>query len=156
MNSSLKKLADIASVIVPGLGTLLGGPAFGIILSKLSSVLFDSLEQQKNATVEDMLQRVEHDPDAFLKIKTLEHDIEIKELILLQNQESSQQELNKIDAISPNSHFTFRIFIGWVLGITLALNLLIFPILKSVGYNTPNLEIEKLFPMLLGLLGLGS
>ncbi len=137
MNSSLKKLADIASVIVPGLGTLLGGPAFGIILSKLSSVLFDSPEQQKNATVEDMLQRVEHDPDAFLKIKTLEHDIEIKELILLQNQESSQQELNKIDAISPNSHFTFRI-------------------LKSVGYNTPNLEIEKLFPMLLGLLGLGS
>ena len=73
------------------------------------------------------------------------HDIQVKQI-----------EVNKVEAAHPSTFVSgWRPFIGWVCGVAMGFNYLAVPVL-TIWYPLVPLDIATMFPVLLGLLGLGG
>lgn len=69
----------------------------------------------------------------------------------------AQIEVNKIEAASTNMFVAgWRPFIGWTCGVAMGFNYLVVPVAGAAGYDITALDTTTMFPVLLGLLGLGS
>lgn len=67
-----------------------------------------------------------------------------------------QMEINKVEAAHKSIFVAgWRPFIGWVCGVGLAYNVILSPIL-DIWLNVPEVNPDLLYPVLLGLLGLGT
>ena len=89
----------------------------------------------------------------------------LEELALLGEQiaNRSQTEVNKIEAGSKSLFVAgWRPFIGWTCGVALAWNYVAHPILlwvltfSEITNTPPKLSMTELFPVVLGMLGLGA
>tara|TARA_R110000824_G_scaffold393167_1_gene591991 strand:+ start:1545 stop:1946 length:402 start_codon:yes stop_codon:yes gene_type:complete len=69
----------------------------------------------------------------------------------------AQIEVNKAEAAS-RSFFVagWRPFIGWTCGFALLYNVIFSPLLEGLGYQMPVVDASLLYPVLLGMLGLGG
>ena len=68
-----------------------------------------------------------------------------------------QLEINKVEAAHKSLFVAgWRPFIGWVCGLALAYNVIITPMLVGLGYEMPVVDPSLLYPVLLGMLGLGA
>lgn len=69
----------------------------------------------------------------------------------------AQIEVNKIEASSKSLFVAgWRPFIGWTCGVAMGFNYLVVPVAGAAGYDITALDTTTMFPVLLGLLGLGS
>jgi len=91
-------------------------------------------------------------------------ELEAKSLEIEQILMSAQTDINKIEAASPRLFVSgWRPFVGWVCGIGLAIQYLMFPlaswILPIIGHSEiklPVMDVAELYPLLFGLLGFGT
>ena len=69
----------------------------------------------------------------------------------------AQIEVNKAEAAS-RSFFVagWRPFIGWTCGFALLYNVIFSPLLEGLGFQMPGVDPSLLYPVLLGMLGLGG
>lgn len=68
----------------------------------------------------------------------------------------AQIELNKVEAVHKSLFVAaWRPFIGWVCGFGLLYNVIIAPFL-DIWFAVPRVESDLLYPVLLGMLGLGG
>ena len=69
----------------------------------------------------------------------------------------AQIEVNKAEAASRNFFVSgWRPFIGWTCGFALLYNVIFSPLLEGLGYQMPVVDPSLLYPVLLGMLGLGG
>ena len=69
----------------------------------------------------------------------------------------AQIEVNKIEAANKNMFVAgWRPFIGWTCGVSMGFNYLVVPLAGAYGVDISALDTTTMFPVLLGLLGLGS
>jgi len=74
-----------------------------------------------------------------------------------QRPELAQVELNKIEAAHRSIFVAgWRPFIGWVCGVALAENFVIFPIIKLFTEQVPVMDTESLMKLVIAMLGLGG
>jgi len=74
-----------------------------------------------------------------------------------QRPELAQVELNKIEAAHRSIFVAgWRPFIGWVCGVALAENFILFPILKLFIEQVPAMDTESLMKLVIAMLGLGG
>ena len=67
-----------------------------------------------------------------------------------------QLQINKMEAQHKSIFVSgWRPFIGWICGFALAYNVIFSPIL-SIWYDMPDVDPSLLYPVLLGMLGLGA
>lgn len=67
-----------------------------------------------------------------------------------------QLEINKVEAAHKSIFVAgWRPFIGWICGLGLFYNVLVHPIV-SIWYALPPVNADLLYPVLMGLLGLGA
>ncbi len=72
-------------------------------------------------------------------------------------QHLGQLEINKIEAQHKSIFVSgWRPFIGWVCGLSLLYNVILTPIGTAAGYEMPLVDPSLLYPVLLGMLGLGA
>jgi len=95
-------------------------------------------------------------PDADTKVK-LAHEI----ATMAENQHHdslmAQIEINKVEAQSDKWWKAgARPFIMWTCGLALCNNYIIAPYVEYFGGGTITLDVEGLYPLMLGLLGLGT
>lgn len=73
------------------------------------------------------------------------------------SQIAGQLEINKVEAANPNVFVSgWRPFIGWICGVGLAYQFLIYPILIAFVPKVQQLDMGTLITLLGGLLGLGT
>jgi len=100
--------------------------------------------------------------NAKLKMMEMEQQGDFKEIDASLKRDIDQIALNKIEAGSENVFKSgWRPFIGWTCGLGFAYAVIVYPILTwmAVVWNItppPNLDSDLLFPVMLGLLGLGG
>jgi len=86
------------------------------------------------------------DPDTALKLETLDAEI-LK----------AQIAVNQIEAASPNLFVSgWRPALGWIGVLAFAIQFLASPILGAFGVILPKMDTGELWPMLAGILGLGT
>lgn len=68
----------------------------------------------------------------------------------------SQIDVNKEEAKGNWFQSGWRPATGWICVVGLAMNFIVSPIGASLGYDIPQIDADALYPLLLGLLGLGS
>lgn len=107
-------------------------------------------------TVGNLAGKFIKDKDAVEKFK---HEVNMS----LTQLDLAQIEVNKVEAAHASTWVSgWRPFIGWVAGLALALEFLVRPIaqwgLDILGYavQLPNIDNQELYPILMGLLGLGT
>jgi hypothetical protein len=91
-------------------------------------------------------------------------ELEAKSLEIEQILMTAQTDINKIEAASPKLFVSgWRPAIGWICGLGLFTQYFIFPIaswiLPIIGHSEiklPSMEVADLYPLLFGLLGLGT
>ncbi len=76
---------------------------------------------------------------------------------------TAQTEINKVEAASTRLFVAgWRPFVGWICGLAVAFKFiggpLLFMVAQALGHpvDLPKIETEELWPLLLGMLGLGS
>ena len=100
--------------------------------------------------------------NAKLKMMEMEQEGDFKEIDASLQRDIQQIALNKIEAGSENVFKSgWRPFIGWTCGLGFAYAVIVYPVLTwmAVVWNItppPNLDSDLLFPVMLGLLGLGG
>ena len=100
--------------------------------------------------------------EAKIKLIELEQAGEFKEIEASLQRDLQQIDLNKVEAGSDNVFKSgWRPFIGWTCGLGFAYAVIVYPVLTwmAVVWNItppPNLDSDLLFPVMLGLLGLGG
>lgn len=100
--------------------------------------------------------------NAKLKMMEMEQQGDFKEIDASLQRDIQQIALNKIEAGSENVFKSgWRPFIGWTCGVGFAYAVIVYPVLTwmAVVWNItppPNLDSDLLFPVMLGLLGLGG
>jgi len=110
--------------------------------------------------VEKVIDKALPDPQAkaaaILELKKLEMSGDLAVI-------TNQSEINKLDAVSQDRFQSrWRPFIGWVCGLALASQLILFPMVEYVsalaGHPTkpPVLETELLTGMVISMLGIGG
>lgn len=72
--------------------------------------------------------------------------------------QESQAKINEIEAASTSFFVSgWRPAIGWICASAIGMNFLIFPILKLIPkFVVPAIDTEQLWPLVLGMLGLGT
>lgn len=100
---------------------------------------------------------------AKLELLRTEREQDIEELRLALAADASQNDINKIEAASPDRFVSgWRPFIGWVCGVAFAYHFVVQPILAFGLANSgqavvlPNFDMNALFTVLMGMLGLGG
>jgi hypothetical protein len=93
------------------------------------------------------------------QIEAFKHEIDMS----LTQMDLAQMEVNKVEAAHRSIFVAgWRPFIGWTCGIALALEFLVRPIaqwgllIAEKTITLPNIDNEALYPILMGLLGLGT
>ena len=86
----------------------------------------------------------------------LEHDEEMQVLVQELQSTMGQLEINRVEAAHKSLFVAgWRPFIGWVCGIALLYNTLLNPFF-SVWFAMPTVDPGLLYPVLMGILGLGG
>lgn len=67
-----KLLKDVVSTVAPVLGTALGGPAGGLVLSMITNAL--GFKKDSEPTSDDLINAIQTDPAAQLRLKQLQND----------------------------------------------------------------------------------
>ena len=67
-----------------------------------------------------------------------------------------QIEVNKEEAKGNWFQSSWRPLIGWVCGLSLAINYMVSPILAGFGINVPQADMSVMMPLLLGMLGISG
>lgn len=104
----------------------------------------------------------EKQAEAQLKLVELQQSGDLKELEAAVQRDVEQIALNKVEAQSPSFFKSaWRPFIGWTCGVGFAYAVIIYPVMTwvAVVFNVsppPNIEADILFPVMMGLLGLGG
>ena len=94
---------------------------------------------------------------AKLKLFELQQNGELAQLAADQATMAGQVEINKIEASSDSLFKSgWRPFIGWVCGVGLAYQFLVYPILISYLPKIVQLDMGTLITLLAGMLGLGT
>lgn len=108
-----------------------------------------------------LISRVWPDPkqqaEATLKLAELEQKGDLAELNFYVQSMVGQLEINRVEA-NHKSIFVagWRPFIGWVCGVALLYKFLLAPMLGLVLDEVPTVEMTELWPLLMGMLGLGA
>ena len=68
----------------------------------------------------------------------------------------AQLAINREDAKGNWFQSSWRPLIGWICGLSLAINYLIAPICAGFGVNIPQADMSVMMPLLLGMLGIGT
>ena len=67
-----------------------------------------------------------------------------------------QIEVNKEEAKGNWFQSSWRPLIGWVCGLSLAINYMVSPILAGFGINVPQADMSVMMPLLFGMLGISG
>ena len=67
-----------------------------------------------------------------------------------------QIEVNKEEAKGTWFQSSWRPLIGWVCGLSLAINYMVSPILAGFGINVPQADMSVMMPLLFGMLGISG
>lgn len=88
-----------------------------------------------------------------------EHEITMS----VQTSDLAQMEVNKVEAANPSTFVSgWRPFIGWICGCAMGLEFLVRPLaqwginLSGKVVTLPSLDTAQLYPILMGMLGLGT
>lgn len=88
-----------------------------------------------------------------------EHEITMS----VQTSDLAQMEVNKVEAANPSTFVSgWRPFIGWICGCAMAMEFLVRPLaqwginLSGKVVTLPSLDTAQLYPILMGMLGLGT
>jgi len=108
------------------------------------------------STVGNLAGKFIKDKDA---IEAFKHEVDMS----LTKLDLAQIEVNKTEAAHPSVFVSgWRPFIGWTCGVSLAMDFVMRPLvqwgldLAVVEIVLPTLDTESLYPILMGLLGLGT
>jgi hypothetical protein len=72
-------------------------------------------------------------------------------------QMTAQSKIDEVEAANPSIFVSgWRPFIGWTCGIALAYNFILLPILLSFKLPAIAIDTNELFPLILGMLGIGT
>jgi len=152
-----KSLEGDLAKVAPVLGGLIGGPAGAGIGSLLASAL------GVPNTPSDVQQALKTDPEAAVKIKQIEANVQIAQITAASQVQLGQIDVNKADASNINFFIAgWRPFVGWVGGLGLAYAAIIEPLLRfifvQIGYHGafPIIDTSITMQVLTGLLGLGA
>lgn len=114
----------------------------------------------------NVLDKIFPDPiksqEAKLKLMELQQNGDLKELEASLQRDVAQIELNRVEAQSDDKFKSrWRPAVGWICVFGLAYSAILYPLLTwfAVIYgiaSPPNLGMEVLMPVLLGMLGLGG
>jgi len=103
--------------------------------------------------VADLIGKFIPDKDQAAK---LAHDIAIMAATQAHQQAMGQVEVNKVEAAHRSVWVAgWRPFIGWTCGLGLFYNVLAHPI-ASIWYEMPVVDPDLLYPVMLGILGIGG
>jgi hypothetical protein len=83
--------------------------------------------------------------------------LEMKLMELEAAANSAQVNIDAVEAASPSLFVSgWRPFIGWICGLAIAYSFLAYPLLKPLVPTLVLLDMEQLWPLVLGMLGLGT
>tara|TARA_R100001440_G_scaffold31689_1_gene50314 strand:- start:99 stop:488 length:390 start_codon:yes stop_codon:yes gene_type:complete len=68
----------------------------------------------------------------------------------------AQIKVNEQEAKGNWFQSSWRPLIGWICGLSLAINYLVSPICAGFGINVPQADMSVMMPLLLGMLGIGG
>ena len=94
--------------------------------------------------------------DKFVEDKDLKAKLQHEMNMQLHNANLAQIELNKNDAQGNWFQSSWRPLIGWICGLSLAINYMISPICAGFGITIPQADMTVMMPLLLGMLGIGG
>ena len=94
-------------------------------------------------------------PDADQKAK-LAHDIATMSEKHAQELALAQINVNKEEAKGNWFQSSWRPLIGWICGLSLAINYLVSPICAGFGINIPQADMSVMMPLMFGMLGIGG
>jgi len=84
-------------------------------------------------------------------------EIEAKLAEIEQAAQQGQVDINKIEAASSRLFISgWRPFLGWTGGLAIAYNFIARPLLVAFGVEAPAVDTAALWPVILGMLGLGA
>ena len=96
----------------------------------------------------------------FVKDKDLQqklsHDIATMAEKHAQQLALQQIEVNKAEAKGNWFQSSWRPLIGWICGLSLAINYMVSPIMAGVGVTIPQADMTVMMPLLFGLLGISG
>jgi hypothetical protein len=126
------------------------------------SMIFDLLP-----ALSKLLDKIIPDPaareQAKLELLRFERANDLEELRLILSADQSQNDINKTEAAHGDLFVAgWRPFIGWVCGVAFAYHFIIQPVVAFILMNTgndtklPEFDINALFTVLMGMLGLGG
>ena len=95
---SMKEIVDIVSKLSPIVGSALGGPVGGVIATLLAHVFGGAKDLSTLAT------NIQNDPEAQIKLKEIEQQIQANELGDLQSARNRDEKIVSL-AASPNANF---------------------------------------------------
>lgn len=97
------------------------------------------------------------DPAADAKLAELALELEKQKAAAEAALVTGQLEINKVEAASPNMFIAgARPAILWIGALVILYTYIIAPLLKSFGVALPDLSLNDLWPVITGLLGLGT
>lgn len=106
----------------------------------------------------DVLDKVFPDKEAAdkakLEVLKLAQEGRFKELDMLKEIDIAQSEVNKAEASTDLFRGGWRPFIGWVCGVSLAYQFLLYPVLHGFYPQLSALDTESLMWLITGMLGL--
>ena len=94
--------------------------------------------------------------DKFVEDKARKAKLQHEMNMQLHNANLAQIELNKNDAQGNWFQSSWRPLIGWICGLSLAINYMISPICAGFGITIPQADMTVMMPLLLGMLGIGG
>ena len=102
--------------------------------------------------------------EAKLKVMTLAQEGQLAELDADVKLAAGQMEINKSEAAHSSVFVAgWRPFVGWVCGVSLAYHFILQPFINYIAFvsgadlqGLPTLEMDDLYTVLLGMLGLGG
>jgi hypothetical protein len=91
------------------------------------------------------------------QLAQLEADIEKVFMTAQAAQNQAQAEINEIEAASPRLFISgWRPFIGWTCAAAILYSFLVYPILKAFWPAAVVVDLEGLWPLILGILGISG
>jgi hypothetical protein len=100
-----------------------------------------------------------HIPTPIDQQKKLELEMALEQTLAtsLAAQNQAQAEVNKVEASSPRLFIAgWRPAIGWTCAVAIAYAFLVYPILKAFWSAAVMVDMENLWPLIIGMLGVGT
>lgn len=145
-------LKNVLAVVAPALAAMLGGPAAGALVGFLGQTFLGN----KAASATDIALAIK-DPINLVRIKELEQQFALAQLVSADKDKDRQTDINKIEASSEDLFKSgARPAALWIAVLGFGYNYLVVPICLSFGYPAVGIPSEELSWLLGGLLGLGA